>query len=92
MKKCLPKEIYMYVCEVIKTNNQMKKPKTNTHKQMILEMVERNNQFSNEVVGWFTLSNFNESRFIIDHPKGIMIFIDCNKYVNKLIRLMNTGK
>jgi len=64
----------------------------NTHKKMILEMVENNNQFSNEVSGWFTLSNHSESRFIIEHPNGMMIFTDRNKYVNRLIRLMNTGK
>ena len=63
----------------------------NTQKKMILEMVQSNNQFSNEASGWYTLSNYSESRFIIDHPNGMMIFIDCNKYVNKLIRLMNTG-
>ena len=63
----------------------------NTQKKMILQMVQSNNQFSNEVSGWYTLSNYSESRFIIDHPNGMIIFIDCNKYVNKLICLMNTG-
>ena len=61
-------------------------------KEMILSQVKNNAQFGNESAGWYTLSNYSESRFIIDHPNGMMIFIDCNKYVNRLIRLMNTGK
>jgi hypothetical protein len=60
-------------------------------KEMILSQVQNNAQFGNESAGWYTLSNYSESRFIIDHPNGMMIFIDCNKYVNRLIRLMNTG-
>jgi hypothetical protein len=60
-------------------------------KEMILSQVQNNAQFGNECIGWYTLSNYSESRFIIDHPNGMMIFIDSNKYVNRLIRLMNTG-